>query len=160
MRNPQSDFITYALLREATGTLITADLEQLHNAALIGSETSDLTDDVADELDALAESLHRCADAALATDATHTDGCGAASDPRHPTSPPKYNPQTYALLLARAESLSAHGHDVTGVKASGHTRLGLDLSRRRHGCGWRRERRCHRIQHPYKSTRGIACDFD
>jgi len=48
---------TYALLGELASTLVLADLEQLHSAALIGGKASDLTDDFADKLDLLAEGL-------------------------------------------------------------------------------------------------------
>jgi len=43
-----------SLLGELTGTLILGVLDQLHDAALVGSEASDLTDEGADEDDALA----------------------------------------------------------------------------------------------------------
>jgi hypothetical protein len=45
---------TYSLLGELTGTLILGVLDQLHDAALVGSKASDLTDEGADEDDALA----------------------------------------------------------------------------------------------------------
>lgn len=47
------------LLSELTSTLILAVLDQFHNTLLIGSETDDLTDEGADELDALTACLKR-----------------------------------------------------------------------------------------------------
>lgn len=47
----------YASLGELASTLILAVLQQLHNAALIGSESSDLTDEAADELGATIKTL-------------------------------------------------------------------------------------------------------
>lgn len=51
------DVKSYALLGELAGTLISAILEQFHNATLIGSEAGDLTDQVTDELDTLVQAL-------------------------------------------------------------------------------------------------------
>lgn len=48
-----------ALLGELTGTLILVVLQQLHATLLVGSEAGDLTDEVADELDALVQALEK-----------------------------------------------------------------------------------------------------
>ena len=52
---------TYSLLGELTGTLILGVLDQLHDAVLIGSKASNLTDDGADENNALASLSRRMA---------------------------------------------------------------------------------------------------
>lgn len=49
---------SYALLGQLAGTLILAVLEQLHDAALIGRKAGNLTDQLADKLDALGRVLH------------------------------------------------------------------------------------------------------
>jgi hypothetical protein len=46
---------TYSLLGELAGTLVLGVAEQLDAAALVGGETGDLLDDVADERGALAQ---------------------------------------------------------------------------------------------------------
>ena len=45
---------TYSLLGELAGALILGVLDQLHDAALVGSKASNLTDEGADEDDTLA----------------------------------------------------------------------------------------------------------
>ena len=50
----RKEYRTYSLLGELAGTLILGVLDQLHDAALIGSKASNLTDEGADEDDALA----------------------------------------------------------------------------------------------------------
>lgn len=46
-----------ALLGELAGTLVLVVLQQLHAALLVGGEADDLTDEVTDKLDTLAEGL-------------------------------------------------------------------------------------------------------
>lgn len=49
--------ISYAALSDLTGTLILAILQKFHDAAFIGSETDDFTDQATDEGDTLGGSL-------------------------------------------------------------------------------------------------------
>jgi hypothetical protein len=48
---------TCSLLAKLLGTLVFGVLDQFHDAAFVGSESSDFTDEVTDELGALALDL-------------------------------------------------------------------------------------------------------
>jgi len=50
---------TQALLSQLTGTLVLVVLQQLHAALLVGGKADDLTDQVTDEFDTLAEGLKK-----------------------------------------------------------------------------------------------------
>lgn len=56
---------TYSLLGELAGALVARVAEKLNDAALVGSEASNLLDDVADESGALAEVALGAGDAGL-----------------------------------------------------------------------------------------------
>lgn len=49
---------SYALLGQLAGAFILAVLQQLHNTTFIRGESGDLTNEVADELDTLSETLN------------------------------------------------------------------------------------------------------
>lgn len=60
--------MTHPLLRELAGTLVLGVPQQFDNTALIGGETSDLLDDVADKGGAAGETTLGAADASLGLD--------------------------------------------------------------------------------------------
>jgi hypothetical protein len=49
---------TYSLLGELLSTLVLGVFDQFHNTTFVGSETSDFTDDAANEGGALGRDLH------------------------------------------------------------------------------------------------------
>jgi hypothetical protein len=51
------DVITYSLFAKLLGALILRVLDQFHDTALIGSKASDFTDEITNELGALALNL-------------------------------------------------------------------------------------------------------